>query len=388
MAQMVAPVKTTARGGLHGSLVLVLDDADYAIVTRGVVTATNRVDQPPAVHPNIDDQSTQRKLLRLQAETKNLQTAFDLQEVVTNIGVKRVINSVEEQYVEELNEDYFGYANQTIKSVLTLLRTKWCKVMTKEQMDMTDAFYHTWVPSTTHVITFGCQLTKLQTKCRTINDIISDEAKTLHFIEQMYKSNYFTEEQMTQFEMHSDADKLWTPTLDHFSLLYANHKAYGDDHASSSGFESVATMYNVPSGCTIATTTSSGDTASRDLYIESLEESLDIAREYVAKIPGTNSSATPTEIEQMRVEMEAQCKQFEVLIKQNSDLVTALTNTVAPSNNRATPAPRSRRPQTRDSTGMMECPHCKKLARHKPENCFSLAANADKRPIGWRVPEP
>ncbi len=62
----------------------------------------------------------------LQAETKNLQTAFELQEAVTNIGVQRIIDSVEEHYVEELNEDYFGYANQTIKSVLAHLCTKWC----------------------------------------------------------------------------------------------------------------------------------------------------------------------------------------------------------------------------------------------------------------------
>ena len=34
LAQMVAPVKTTAWGGLHGSLALVLDDTEYAIVTR------------------------------------------------------------------------------------------------------------------------------------------------------------------------------------------------------------------------------------------------------------------------------------------------------------------------------------------------------------------
>ena len=34
MAQMVAPVKTTAWGGLHGSLALVLDDAEYALITK------------------------------------------------------------------------------------------------------------------------------------------------------------------------------------------------------------------------------------------------------------------------------------------------------------------------------------------------------------------
>ncbi len=49
---------------------------------------------------------------------KKLQKEFDLQEAVTNIGVQCIINSVEEQYIEELNEEYFGYANNTIKSVL------------------------------------------------------------------------------------------------------------------------------------------------------------------------------------------------------------------------------------------------------------------------------
>jgi hypothetical protein len=37
MAQMVDPVKTTAWGGLHGSLALVLDDKDYATVTKNSI---------------------------------------------------------------------------------------------------------------------------------------------------------------------------------------------------------------------------------------------------------------------------------------------------------------------------------------------------------------
>jgi hypothetical protein len=99
------------------------------------------------------------------------------------------------------NEDYFGFANQTIKSLLAHLCTNWCKVMTKECTDATEAFYHTWVPSSTHVITFGCQLTKLQNKCRTINVITTTEAKALHFVSQMYNSDYFTKDQMTNYKM-------------------------------------------------------------------------------------------------------------------------------------------------------------------------------------------
>jgi hypothetical protein len=34
MARMVTPVKTTAWGGLHGLLALVLDDTEYALITK------------------------------------------------------------------------------------------------------------------------------------------------------------------------------------------------------------------------------------------------------------------------------------------------------------------------------------------------------------------
>jgi hypothetical protein len=54
---------------------------------------------------------------------KTLQKEFGLQEAVTTISVQRIINSVKEQYLEELNKDYFGYTNQTIKMLLTHLRT-------------------------------------------------------------------------------------------------------------------------------------------------------------------------------------------------------------------------------------------------------------------------
>jgi hypothetical protein len=73
MAQMVALVKTTAWGGLHGSLALVLDDVDYTTVTRQAVTSNLFLVQPLAFNPVINNDTPQCKLLRLQADTKNLQ---------------------------------------------------------------------------------------------------------------------------------------------------------------------------------------------------------------------------------------------------------------------------------------------------------------------------
>jgi hypothetical protein len=105
MAQMVAPVKTTAWGGCHGSLALVLDDADYLSITKANITSTKPVNQTDTINKGITTASTPLEILTFQEETKTLQKEFDLQEAVTNIGVQRIIDSVEEQYIEELNEE-------------------------------------------------------------------------------------------------------------------------------------------------------------------------------------------------------------------------------------------------------------------------------------------
>jgi hypothetical protein len=215
MAQMIAPVKTTAWGGHHGSLALVLDDADYSSITKAKITSTKPVTQPDAINKGITATSTPLEILTFQEEIKKLQKEFDLQEAVTNISMQCIIDSVEEQYIKELNKEYFGYANNTIKSVLHHLQTNWCKVMTRERTEATEAFYQVWVPNMTHIITFGCQLIKQQKKCKAISVIISDETKTLHFVGQMYKSDYFTKEQMTKYDILPDANKVWDKTLAH-----------------------------------------------------------------------------------------------------------------------------------------------------------------------------
>ena len=116
MAQMVAPVKTSVWGGLHGSLTLVLDDADYTTITKGNVISTAPVAQPDAVNKKIIATSTPLEIFMLQEETKKFLREFDLQEAVTIIDIQPIVDSVEEQYIEELNEEYFGfgYANNTI----------------------------------------------------------------------------------------------------------------------------------------------------------------------------------------------------------------------------------------------------------------------------------
>jgi hypothetical protein len=61
MAQMVASVKSTAWGSLHGSLALVLDDKDYATVTKNIVTLSSLLSKPTMINPKSTNYSTPMK---------------------------------------------------------------------------------------------------------------------------------------------------------------------------------------------------------------------------------------------------------------------------------------------------------------------------------------
>jgi hypothetical protein len=129
-----------------------------------------------------------------------------------------------------------------------------------------------------------------------------------------------------------DADKEWDPTLDHFSKLFVQFKAYGDNRAANSGFESAATMFEVPSNWTFTTSKSNGNFTARDLYIKSLEESLALAQDYMTNAPMPAPAPAPVinPMTTLHLDMDAQLKQSELLLKQNLNLVTAFAKARPP----------------------------------------------------------
>ena len=68
MAHMVTPVKTTAWGGLHDSLALVLDDTEYALITRNVIKMADTLIKSVSINPKIDAKSSPYNILTLQDE--------------------------------------------------------------------------------------------------------------------------------------------------------------------------------------------------------------------------------------------------------------------------------------------------------------------------------
>jgi hypothetical protein len=73
MAQMVAPVKTTTWGGLHGSLALILDDVDSAMVTKNIINFLASLNKLTTINPRINKLSNPYEILTLQEKMKTLQ---------------------------------------------------------------------------------------------------------------------------------------------------------------------------------------------------------------------------------------------------------------------------------------------------------------------------
>jgi hypothetical protein len=82
----------------------------------------------------------------------------------------------------------------------------------------------------------------------------------------MYKSNYYTKDQMTKCEIKANINKTWLHTLQFFAKLFAQRKAYGDNHAANSSFDSVAHINNIPTNRSLVSTSSDFTTCNLPLH--------------------------------------------------------------------------------------------------------------------------
>jgi hypothetical protein len=124
-------------------------------------------------------------------------------------------------------------------------------------------------------------------------------------------------------------------------------------------------MFDVPSYRTFVTSKNNSNFTACDLYIKSLEESLALACDYMNNAPMTAPATTPVvnPLTTLHLEMDAQFKQFELLPKQNLDLVAAFAKKNACPNpgSDATPKPR-RTGCERSRAHLNKCPTARKCA--------------------------
>ena len=123
---------------------------------------------------------------------------FWKQEAVNAIVVEQIVNEVvNATYVEELKDDYIGYATQTIKTILAHLKTEWYIVPTLEKKLAKAAFSLEW-DFTSHITKFARDLDKQQKLCQDIGVTATNETKIQTDVENMYASEMFDDKKMRE----------------------------------------------------------------------------------------------------------------------------------------------------------------------------------------------
>lgn len=144
---MVA-IKTTQWGGQNGHLALVLYNTAYhtssghrTTLPGGTTNNTNGQNQPPLIPAGLINNMTNSNRTDIQGQHERKSIEYWTQDAVDEFSVERIVQDViNPMYVEELDEYYFGYINQTIKTILKRIKNNWCVITTLEKKQVAENF--------------------------------------------------------------------------------------------------------------------------------------------------------------------------------------------------------------------------------------------------------
>ena len=164
VAVAVSVVKTLQWGGKHSHLELIVNEAKYRLITETTTTNEKRQVKPAGTDPTIDGKTSNFKRIKLSRAQDEKIREFYLQEETDEQLKEKIIKAVEEEYLSKLKKDYVGYSDETAKSLLTHLKTTWCKITTLEKGMDPEVFCAPW-DMTSNITTYKRHLDKAQLKC-------------------------------------------------------------------------------------------------------------------------------------------------------------------------------------------------------------------------------
>ena len=377
VAKIASAVKTTKWGGRHGHLALVLTDTEYQTVTGSADITTERGTAPPIVPEALANNATLTSRTRVMADHNLACQEFWLQEAVDSIIVDRIVREViDAAYVEELEDDYVGYNTQSIKSILSHLRSEWCIITTLERKQAADDFRVVW-DLTSHITKFARELDKQQKLCRQIGVPASDASKVQYFIKSMYASDMFDDKEMQAWEVLSV--QTWENAKTHFFTLYKSKEKFNAEReARTGGYDSANSAVSMSTSPFLSSPNAGLLAPSQQNladYTTSLEGALEAATDHAASLT-TAQGELLRKLDQQHTILLAQNAKFLEMLATNSNHTGTPTTTTST---------RQRTKDKKPSVGPRFCNSCKKdKCFHKDDDCFALEKNASKRPA-WYV---
>jgi hypothetical protein len=195
LCQMAAAVKSNNAGGKFDHMHLILKEMEYRIATKNTTATVGLLKKPPDINPEFQslkkDKLTKYKVLQLEAETRQMITAYLTQEETSKEIMHQMVASIETEYIKELDNKCTRYNNETPKSILAHLTTKYCKATVANQLKADDKFVNPW-NQVTNLGTWIMQLDVLRQKCEEACMSIVNRRMVLKITENAKKCTLFT----------------------------------------------------------------------------------------------------------------------------------------------------------------------------------------------------
>ena len=120
-----------------------------------------------------------------------------------------ILQAVEGPYLEALKEYFIGYGGRTPFEMILHLHIKISKAMNKDKVQLKQEVFIMWEQPQVLSVYFK-QIEKERKQLAKWSVKVSDNDIIIHVVNQIYESDWFSEEAMTKWEETNDNSKTWT----------------------------------------------------------------------------------------------------------------------------------------------------------------------------------
>ena len=216
----------TTGGTQYGLLADIIGGAEYEVITGILETDyQDTMAKPALVDATITSRTTAHEREAMTIKQNELVRWWHIRRGLHRGLSENFRDALDEDYYEELEDEFTGY--RTVKPIefLDHLKTEWVLLDTKAKKKMRDGFFVTW-DGNANLKRYGKELTKSQKELKTNKIVISDDEKLQWYIQQMYDDARFDQQHMTDWEAKPEADQTWAEATKYFENLIKVQNQY------------------------------------------------------------------------------------------------------------------------------------------------------------------
>jgi hypothetical protein len=247
LCTMAAAIDSTKTGGKFGHMYVVLTEKEYRKATSSTTATVDMLTKPPDVNPKFstdkEEDLTRFRYLELKNKTKVAMIAYITQEEVSKEIARRMVESIDIEFIEELKNEYTGFANETPKSFIIHMEKEYCESTIDDMLKAVKEFDAPW----DQVAPFQAWITRLtreRDKCEEAGVPIDDERMVLTIAANAMKCALFTQQDHEGYNDLATKDLATVKT--YWIKKYKAHKKFNRDQSATNEYESAAYTMEPP----------------------------------------------------------------------------------------------------------------------------------------------